>query len=107
MLCSFSILPLLIAIPYKIVGDWVITGQLISTLCGALTVIPLYLLARRIFNGGIALYGAIFYIVCPSLVQFSAEVLRDIPFIFFYVIALWLAYTGIKNEISSLRDRRS
>ena len=98
MLCSFSILPLLIAIPYKIVGDWVITGQLISTLCGALTVIPLYLLARRIFNGGIALYGAIFYIVCPSLVQFSAEVLRDIPFIFFYVSALWLAYTGIKNE---------
>ena len=98
MLCPFSIFPLLIAIPYKIVGDWVIAGQLIPTFCGALTVIPLYLLARRIFDGGIALYGAIFYIACPNLVQYSAEVLRDIPFIFFYVSALWLAYTGIKDE---------
>jgi len=98
MLCSFSIFPLLIAIPYKIVGDWVMTGQLISTFSGALTVIPLYLLARRIFDGGIALCAATFYIICPSLVQYSAEVLRDIPFIFFYLSALWLAYTGIKNE---------
>jgi hypothetical protein len=98
LLCSFSIFPLLIAIPYKIVGDWVMTGQLVSTMCGALTVIPLYLLARRIFDGRVALFGTIFYIACPNLVQYSAEVLRDIPFIFFYVSALWLAYTGIKDE---------
>ena len=98
LVCPFSILPLFLSFGYRIIGDWVMAGQLISTFCGALTVIPLYLLARRIFDDGVALCGAIFYIVCPNLVQYSAEVLRDIPFIFFYVSALWLAYTGIKDE---------
>jgi hypothetical protein len=98
LVCPFSILPLLVSYSYKIVGDWVMAGQLVSSFCGALTVIPFYLLARRIFDGGVALCSATFYIVCPGLVQYSAEVLRDIPFIFFYVSALWLAYTGIKNE---------
>lgn len=98
LLCRFSILPLLLSFFYRIVGDWVMTGQLVSTICGALTVIPLYLLARRLFNERVALFSAIFYVVCPNLVQYSAEVLRDIPFIFFYVSALWLAYTGIKDE---------
>ena len=98
LMCRFSILPILLSFVYRIVGDWMMAGQLISTFCGALTVIPLYLLARRIFDGGVALCCAIFYSVCPSLVQYSAEVLRDIPFIFFYVSALWLAYKGIKDE---------
>lgn len=95
--CSFSLFPLLITPFYKIFGDWVVAGQWLSTLCGALTIIPLYLLARRIFNEKIALWGAIFYLICPSLVIFSAEVLRDMPFILFFITALWLGYTGIKD----------
>jgi hypothetical protein len=97
-LCSFSLFPLLISPWYKIFGDWVMAGQWVSTLCGALTVIPLYLLARRIFDEKIALWGTIFYIICPQLVMFSAEILRNIPFVLFYVTALWLGYTGIKDE---------
>lgn len=96
--CPFSLFPLLIFLFYKICGDWVLAGQWASTLCGALTVIPLYLLARRIFDEKIALWGTIFYIVCPTLVMFSAEILRDMPFIFFYISALWLGYTAIKDE---------
>ena len=98
LMCQFSVLPLFLSYVYRIVGDWVTAGQLFSTFCGALTVIPLFLLARRIFDSRVALYGAILYILCPNLVQYSAEVLRDIPFIFFYVSALWLAYTGIKDK---------
>src|SRR4030043_1963302 len=93
----YSFFPLLILLFYKVFGDWVLAGQLVSTLCGALTVIPLYLLARRIFDGKIALWGTIFYALCPLLVQYSAEVLRDVPFIFFYTTALWSGYKGIKD----------
>jgi 4-amino-4-deoxy-L-arabinose transferase-like glycosyltransferase len=93
----YSFFPLLILPCYKVFGDWVLAGQLVSTLCGALTVIPLYLLARRIFDGKIALWGTIFYALCPLLVQYSAEVLRDVPFIFFYTTALWSGYKGIKD----------
>lgn len=100
--CSFSLFPLLIVPFYKIFGDWVIAGQWLSALCGALTVIPLYLLARRIFDEKIALWGAIFYLICPSLVIFSAEVLRNIPFILFFITALWIGYTGMKDEKTGL-----
>src|SRR4030043_822056 len=93
----YSFFPLLILPCYKVFGDWVLAGQLVSTLCGALTVIPLFLLARRIFDEKIALWGSIFYAICPLLVQYSAEVLRDIPFVFFYTTALWWGYKGIKD----------
>lgn len=102
LVCPFSILPLLISYSYKIIGDWVLAGQWVSAFCGALTTVPLYLLARRIFDEKIALWGTIFYIVCPSLVTFSAEILRDIPFILFYITALWLGYTGIKDGKTGL-----
>lgn len=102
LVCSFSILPLFISYLYKFFGDWVLTGQWISALLGSLTVIPLYLLAKRIFDEKIALWGAVFYIICPTLVRYSAEVLRDTPFIIFFIMALWLGFKGIKdgNKIS-------
>ncbi len=93
----YSFFPLLILPFYKVFGDWGLAGQLVSTLCGALTAIPFYLLARRIFDEKIALWGTIFYALCPLLVQYSAEVLRNIPFIFFYTTALWWGYKGIKD----------
>lgn len=95
--CPFSLFPLLISLFYKIYGDWVMAGQWLSTLCGALTIIPLYLLARRMFDEKIALWGTIFYLICPSLVISSAEVLRNMPFILFFITALWIGYTGIKD----------
>ena len=93
----YAFFPLLIVPFYKLFGDWVLAGQWISVLCGALTVIPLYLLARRLFDEKVALLAAIFYIICPNLVRHSAEVLRDIPSIFFYTMALWWGYKGIKE----------
>jgi len=93
----YSFFPLFILLFYKVIGDWVLAGQLVSALCGALTVIPLYLLARRIIDEKIALWGTTFYALCPLLVQYSAEVLRDVPFIFFYTTALWWGYKGIKD----------
>lgn len=94
----YAFFPLLILPFYKVVGNWVLAGQWVSVLCGALTVIPLYLLARGIFDEKIALWSAVFYIICPTLVRYSAEVLRDIPFIVFYTAALWWGYKGIKDE---------
>lgn len=96
--CPFSIFPLLLSSVYPLFGDWVKAGQWLSATCGALTVVPLYLLARRIFDKEIALAGSLFYIICPDLVRYSAEVLRDIPFLFLYLVTIWLGYKGIKDD---------
>jgi asparagine N-glycosylation enzyme membrane subunit Stt3 len=94
----YAVFPLFILAFHKVFGDWILAGQWVSALCGALTVIPLFFLARRIFDDKVALLAGIFYIICPNFVRYSAEVLRDIPFVFFYTTALWLGYKGIKGE---------
>lgn len=94
----YAFFPLLIFAFYKVLGDWILAGQLISVCFGSLTIIPLYLLARRLFDEQIALIGAVFYSICPQLVIYSAEVLRDVPCLFFYTTALWLGYKGIKDN---------
>lgn len=88
---------LLIFSLHKIIGDWILAGNLVSILCGTLTVIPLYLLARMIFDEKVALFASIFYIICPNLVRYSTEILKNIPFVFFYMMALWWGYKGIKD----------
>jgi 4-amino-4-deoxy-L-arabinose transferase-like glycosyltransferase len=93
-----STFPLFIAFAQRFIGDWIRAGQWVSAFFGTLAVIPLFLLARRIFNERIAVVSSIFYIICPSLVQNSAEVLRDTPFIFFYITALWLGYEGVREK---------
>ena len=93
-----SSFPLFIVIAQRIFGDWIKAGQWVSAFFGALAVIPLYLLARRIFNEKIALVSALFYMICPSLVRNAAEILRDTPLIFFSMTALWLGYKGIKES---------
>ena len=93
-----STFPLLIAFAQRFTGDWVWAGQWVSTFFGALAVVPFYLLAQGIFGEKIAIVSSIFYVICPSLVQKSAEVLRDTPFVFFYVTALWLGYEGMRKK---------
>ncbi len=92
-----STFPLLIALSQKLFGDWVSAGQWVSAFLGALTVVPLYLLARCLFDDKVAFLTAIFYSICPSLVKNSTEVLRDMPSVFFYITALWLGYKGIRE----------
>jgi hypothetical protein len=93
----YAFFPLLILLFHKVVADWILAGQLVGILCGAGAVIPLYFLAKRIFAEKVALLAAIFYIICPNLVRYSAEILRDIPSVFFYTMALWWGYKGIKD----------
>ena len=95
---SRSLYPFLIVPFQKAFGDWVTAGQWVSAFCGALTVIPLYILAKGIFDRRVALWTAIFYSTCPDLVKYSAEVLRDVPFILFYTTSLCLGYIGIKER---------
>ena len=54
----YAFFPLLIFAFHKVLGDWFLAGQLISLCFGSLTIIPLYLLARRLFDEQIALIGA-------------------------------------------------
>jgi hypothetical protein len=61
----FSLYPFLIFLVQNLVGDWDLSGQLISIILGSLTVIPVFLLGRSLYNEGII--GCI--LPCPRVIR--------------------------------------
>lgn len=89
--------PYLVVLAHKIFPDWEMAGRMVSVLMGSLTVIPLFLLTRRMFDVRIASIIALFYIINPRLADYSADVLREPTFWFFSMMALWLAWEGVSR----------
>jgi len=97
-IAEFTLYPFLIVLAHKIFPDWEMAGRMVSVLMGSLTVIPLFLLAKRMFDVRVALVIAFFYIINPRLADYSADVLREPTFWFFSMMALWLAWEGISRN---------
>jgi len=65
--------PILIGLAWRLTGDLELAGQGMSALCNALTVIPVYLLARAMFCPRPAVLAALFTAVCPFGVYTATE----------------------------------
>lgn len=84
-----SIFPVLIALVQPISGDWLGTARGISVFFGLLTVIPLYLVARKLLEGFWALIPPLLYCLSPSLTHYSMDVIREPLSWFFVMVSLW------------------
>ncbi|MFA5516690.1 MAG: glycosyltransferase family 39 protein [Desulfuromonadales bacterium] len=85
------LLPLLIWGVHLLLGDWVLSGQIVSALFLSLTILPVFLLTRRLFDGKIAFWSAVACALSPSLTGYGAQILREPPFFFFLASALYFA----------------
>jgi 4-amino-4-deoxy-L-arabinose transferase-like glycosyltransferase len=94
--------PLLLAGIQFIIPDWVLAGQILSTLGLTLAVIPLYLLTRDLFGGPAALWTGLAFVLSPVLNEYAAEVLRDPLFIFFLLWGVWFGLLALRNLSISL-----
>ncbi len=94
----FSLYPFLIFLVQKFVGDWELSGQLISLTLGTLTVIPVFLLGRSLYDERMAWFSAIFYVTLPNLLKFDAQVIRDPTLWFFILVTMWLIYEGLNRN---------
>ena len=84
-----TIYPILIAAVYGISGDWVISARFISILFGTLTLIPLYLLSRRLFETSTSALITLIFAVSPVFVSSSVDIIRDPVYWFFAVCGLY------------------
>jgi len=82
-------LALMIAGIYRIVGDWIISGQLISLFFSLLTIFPLYFLNRIFWPHRTAIAIVFLYAVSPVFVELGHEIIRGPQFWFFMVLGLW------------------
>jgi 4-amino-4-deoxy-L-arabinose transferase-like glycosyltransferase len=74
---------------------WIVGGQLASGLCGALAIVFLWLLARRLYDRQIADIAALLAAIWPLLRQNASDVLSDTPHLMLYLAAVWLTCEGL------------
>lgn len=68
-----------------------------SSFLGSLSIIPLFFLAKKIFNQSVAILTIIFFIFTPLVWILSATALTDIPGFFFLVSISYLIYITKDN----------
>ena len=90
--------PFLIALVSQWVSDFELAGKLVSTLFGILLIFPVYFLGKRIFDEKIAFLSSLLLVVHPYLRRFSADVLKESTYLFFFAAALWFAWKAIQEE---------
>jgi 4-amino-4-deoxy-L-arabinose transferase-like glycosyltransferase len=94
----FSLYPLLISFVQQFIGDWELSGRLISVILSTLTVIPVFMLGRSLFSKKVGWLSALFYITLPNVLRYASDVLRDPASWFFMTITLWLVWSGIQKN---------
>jgi|GEM_PF-2163739 len=95
---NLTIYPIFIHLVHLVVGDYVISGQIVSLIFGCLMFIPVVYLARAAFDRHTALMTLFLLAVHPLLLRYSAEVLKDTGLFFFILSGLALAHRGIEKD---------
>jgi len=90
--------PILSAVAYFFVRDWIIAMRAVSILFGTLTLIPIYYLARLFFPFRTSCLVTLLYAVMHVFVSTSVDVVRDPPYWFFAACGLYFFAAGMKKE---------
>ncbi len=72
--------------------------RLFSSLFGAMTLIPIYYSAQRLFNEKVALLSAMTFTLLPYHIWHSQYSLPDVPMVFFLSCALYFSVLIFKNN---------
>lgn len=90
--------PMLVAAFSKVLGDFELSGQMVSILFGTLTIVPVYYLARGTFGRWTALASSLFLAILPRHVALSADFLSDPTYTFFFISAVWLGWEALRGD---------
>jgi len=105
---SFYIPPLLLLLLSTLMAcgiDGVNAGIMINILCGTITILIVYFLAKNIFNDfKISILSAMFVAVHPTMINYSYEIQREALYLLFSTISLFFIFKTLfsKNLIVKL-----
>jgi hypothetical protein len=72
-------------------------GAMVSAVCGAMTLLPIYFLTIRIWDRPTALLAAIICAFLPQSVYYGGQWLSEAPFVFFFFTALFFVYRAAED----------
>ena len=96
-LCFPPLFPFLIAGVTWIVGDAEVSGRIVSIVFGALLVVPVHSIARRMFGERTALAAAALTAFHPYLIVFSTTVFCELTFLTLFLAAVASAMYAASN----------
>lgn len=80
------------------VPDFETAGKLVSAFFGIAAVFPVYFLGKRMFDRRIAFFAAFFLGLHPYFRRYSADVLKESTYLFFFVTAIWFSWRTFEGE---------
>lgn len=92
-LYSITIIPF-----YLFVKNWILAGQMVSTISGIFTVLILFLIYSRYFNFSIAFLLTLIFAVHPVMVKENAEVMRESLYWFLNVAGIYFFIRGLEEN---------
>ncbi len=95
----------IMAVLYKVIPDMELAGTMISVSMGTLTVMVFYLIGKGVFGREISFVSAVILAFHPYAVRFSADIISESTYFFFFISALgsgFSAITGKKNILFAL-----
>ena len=94
--------PFLLALGHWLIPNWVIAGQAIAACFLTITLLPLFWLAKEIFDHQTAVATCLLYLVLPIFNLPCADIMREPPFLMFAITAIWLGRRALIS--TKLRD---
>jgi 4-amino-4-deoxy-L-arabinose transferase-like glycosyltransferase len=89
---------LIMAALYKVVPNMELSGTIVSVFFGTLTVIVFYLIGKNVFDRKISFVSSIILAFHPYAVRFSADIISESTYFFFFISALGSGYFAITNR---------
>jgi len=93
--------PSMIAAVYPLIGDWELSGQIISIVCGVVLLFPLYALCQEFYGEKVALLACFLAAINPYLARYAIHVRTESPFFFLSTLALLLFCRGMTQGKAS------
>lgn len=87
-----------VALASQLISDLEQAAKLVSSFFGILIIFPVYFLGKRIFDQKIAFLSVLFLVIHPYIRRFSADVLKESTYLFFFSMAIWYSWRTIQSE---------
>jgi len=81
----------------SIIGNYELSGVLVSWIFGVLVVVPVYFLAKRVFDERVGRFASLLAAVQPTLYFYSGSVLSDSIYYFFLILSVYLGWLAFER----------
>jgi 4-amino-4-deoxy-L-arabinose transferase-like glycosyltransferase len=88
----------LVALAFLVFGFTEFAARLPAAILGSSCVMVTYLLGRKMFSPTVGILGAVILATAAEFIVLSRSVVHDISLVFFVTLALYLFYTGYKDD---------